>query len=754
MFSFSIVKRGVATLVTLTFLGVTVASFQNCSQKNFNTELSSEELLSQSAKHCSLDPDDPSCADLLANSNTRCMFNGRVVAEGETITAFQNSNVAANGRCISETRKCQSGSLTGSFNFASCAPGMPKACLFNGQTIDNGKSVTAYQTSSVPYGTPCKKEERVCSDGVLGGSFMYAACTPGSAAACLFNGQTIASGQSVTAYLTSTVPFGQTCSKESRLCSNGRLSGQYNYASCTPGAAMACQFNGQTVAHGQTVVAYQNSTVAFGSACVSENRTCNNGSLSGAYVYASCMSNQPRACLFEGRTIAHGDSVLAYASSSVPYNQACISQTRTCVDGILSGNYPAGSCKPASAMNCSFNGMTVINGQDVIAYLASSVAYPTDCSSVRITRHCDNGTLQGDPAAIYGSCQMGAPRACMLGGQTIPHGSSIRAFLQSSVPFGAACAEQTRYCNNGMLDGSYTELSCAPQLPANCSISLAYPGEGGEYFITLPLAHGSSVTGYLAFDYYQASRGAPGDCNSIAQARSCYNGSISGGADYNKAFCTYHVWENPGSPLMVHMNSNTEVIESLLFTSQRFGINFDILGKNSSPVPYALRRISWYKSEQYFFLTLPTEKGEVTGIDQMFGDNTIGPDEKFAENGYLALAKYDGKSVDGKKSMTAADGYITKDDPIFEKLRLWNDRNYDGKAQSEELVSLSAMDIEVIDLNADPDFLETDIYGNQTTLKSVVKTKDGKLHLMFDIWFRHLPIDSFEQKQPGLPESK
>jgi hypothetical protein len=49
---------------------------------------------------------------------------------------------------------------------------------------------------------------------------------------CIFNNQTIPSGASVTAYQAQTVPFGQTCLSESRLCSNGTLSGSYQYVSC------------------------------------------------------------------------------------------------------------------------------------------------------------------------------------------------------------------------------------------------------------------------------------------------------------------------------------------------------------------------------------------------------------------------------------------------------------------------------------------------------------------------------------------
>ena len=45
---------------------------------------------------------------------------------------------------------------------------------------------------------------------------------------------------------------------------------------------------GGTISHGQSVTAYQSSSVACGSTCVSQTRTCNDGALSGSYQHQSC----------------------------------------------------------------------------------------------------------------------------------------------------------------------------------------------------------------------------------------------------------------------------------------------------------------------------------------------------------------------------------------------------------------------------------------------------------------------------------
>ncbi len=111
---------------------------------------------------------------------------------------------------------------------------------------------------------------------------------------CVFNGQMIQHGQSVKAYQASAVPHGSTCWSQTRTCHNGVLSGTYAYASCSTLAANSCTFAGQTIAHGQSVTAYNNDVVPAGSSCKSQTRTCNNGTLSGSYFYKTCaVSNVP-----------------------------------------------------------------------------------------------------------------------------------------------------------------------------------------------------------------------------------------------------------------------------------------------------------------------------------------------------------------------------------------------------------------------------------------------------------------------------
>lgn len=372
---------------SLLLFSLITLSFQNCSPVKFAPGMDTE--LGSQGDPCLANP--AGCAPV---TGPQCAFNGQSYSEGQTVTAYLGSSVASGQACVSEVRTCTNGSFTGSYSYASCGVNVPSACLFNGQTINHGQLVEAYQNSSVSYGSTCGKESRTCNNGVLSGSYNYASCSTGAAASCLFNGQTIADGGIVKAFQASAVGYGQACISENRVCANGVLSGSYGFGNCTVGTTAAgCLFNGQTVAHGATVVGYSSSTVGYGQVCGSQSRTCTNGTLSGTYNFPSCSVGGAASCSLGGQSIAHGQSVVAYASSTVAAGSTCSSQSRTCINGTLSGNFANLSCTANSASSCYFNGQTIAHGGSVYAYASSVVGYGSSCSGQ--TRTCNNGTLSG-----------------------------------------------------------------------------------------------------------------------------------------------------------------------------------------------------------------------------------------------------------------------------------------------------------------------------------------------------------------------
>jgi len=152
-------------------------------------------------------------------------------------------------------------------------------CSNNTQTRNvtcNGSDNNTYSDSKCTTNKPTTSN--TCSSPVI--------TTPNKS--CSLNGKDIAHNTNTTSYLTNSVPYGQTCQSQTRTCTNGTLSGTYTNSTCLVGNAQVCSFNGQTIAHSSNVTAYQNETVPFGGTCKSQTRTCNNGTLSGAYTNSAC----------------------------------------------------------------------------------------------------------------------------------------------------------------------------------------------------------------------------------------------------------------------------------------------------------------------------------------------------------------------------------------------------------------------------------------------------------------------------------
>ncbi len=107
----------------------------------------------------------------------------------------------------------------------------------------------------------------------------------------------------------------------------------------------SCNFAGGTVPNGGNVIAFRNDTVSAGETCASQTRTCNNGYLSGNYSFSTCNEAKPMACFFNNSTLQHADSITAYATASVLEGGICLSQTRTCQNGVLRGSYNFKGCE-------------------------------------------------------------------------------------------------------------------------------------------------------------------------------------------------------------------------------------------------------------------------------------------------------------------------------------------------------------------------------------------------------------------------
>jgi hypothetical protein len=178
-------------------------------------------------------------------------------------------------------------------------------------------------------------------------------------------------------------------------------------------------------------------------------------------------------------------------------------------------------------------------------------------------------------------------------------------------------------------------------------------------------------------------------------------------------------------PLLLQLNTKSP--KPIALTSPEHGVMFDLLGSLNNHKPV---KTAWFASSdtENYFLVLPNGQGKVLGINELFGDATLGPDRKFAKQGFAALAKWDENR----------DRVISPEDSVFSSLKLWKDDNLDGIAQASELHSLDEKGVMAIDLKYDRRYKEIDQYGNEVRYKSVVVMKDNSYGLVYDLYLRFI----------------
>jgi len=134
-------------------------------------------------------------------------------------------------------------------------------------------------------------------------------------------------------------------------------------------------------------------------------------------------------------------------------------------------------------------------------------------------------------------------------------------------------------------------------------------------------------------------------------------------------------------------------------------------------------RIAWTAADSHnAWLVLDrNSNGIIDDFSELFGDLTPQPNPPAGDerNGFLALAVFDSSEEGGNN-----DGWISEDDAIYSKLRLWQDVNHDGIAQPSELITLEAAGIKAISLDYKP-AKKVDENGNVYRYRSNIKDDAG-----------------------------
>ncbi len=137
------------------------------------------------------------------------------------------------------------------------------------------------------------------------------------------------------------------------------------------------------------------------------------------------------------------------------------------------------------------------------------------------------------------------------------------------------------------------------------------------------------------------------------------------------------------SPLVLDF-SNREFIQTKSITQA--GVDFDL---NADGI---LEQVGWVDGKDSAFLVRDLNgNGQIDNGSEMFGDSTyLKSSRTTAADGFAALAQYD----------TNGDSKIDANDAEFSKLKLWFDRNGNGKTDSGELVSLTDKQVSYVSLTS------------------------------------------------------
>ena len=396
-----------------------------------------------------------------------CVVGGTTFKSGATVNGYTQSLVPYGQTCapLAVSGVCQNGSVSNGVVSTTCQVSAPVNCTLDGKTILHGKSVNGFTQATVPFGESCstKSASGFCSNGTISNGIVSSSCSalPNTATSCQFNGQTIASGSAVNAYQSLTVPFGQTCQIEVRGCTNGSLSGSAQFSSCTVLPAASCSFNGQTYSNGDSVPGFSVSSVPFGSQCssVAVSGICQNGSISNQPASATCSVQSAASCDFNGSPIVSGSSVIAYLTSSVAFGNTCSSETRTCTNGTLSGSNSFSSCSVNQALDCSFNSQSYPHGSSVPGFSVSSVPFGSQCSSVAVSGTCQNGSITNQPASA--TCSVDSALSCNYNSYSVNHDSSVVGYSSTYSLTSCSSIETSGSCQNGSVSNTPASSYCA-----------------------------------------------------------------------------------------------------------------------------------------------------------------------------------------------------------------------------------------------------------------------------------------------------
>ena len=262
---------------------------------------------------------------------------------------------------------------------------------------------------------------------------------------------------------------------------------------------------------------------------------------------------------------------------------------------------------------------------------------------------------------------------------------------QASVSLSVLVASASATVSGGNLwhDVNAEHYSCALATAGNMCTTPSFNG-------TCPIGTTPNGSGLCCF-----SSGGATNCNATFASR-----CMRFGGEYDFLTCTCLGCDTcGGSPIVIDIAG-----DGIALTNPADGVDFDLNGNDTRD------RLGWTRAgSDDAWLALDRDgNGTIDRGAELFGDFTPQPATS-NKNGFLALAQYDKPANGGN-----ADGVIDSRDVVFEKLRLWQDKNHNGVSEPDELHTLAELNVKALEL----DFKESkrvDEFGNEFKYRAKVK---------------------------------